>query len=146
TRGERWRGLPATELQDGLRVHHPRIVCVPKYLKALDGLTYGLSLVPFLARHRQRFPFDVIDAHFAYPDGTAAILLGKIFRCPVTITLRGTIVPLSRFRLRRPQIAWTLAQASRIFAVSESLRDVAVSLGAPPDKIRVIANGVDSET
>ena len=65
TRGERWRGLPATELQDGLRVHHPRIFCVPKYLKALDGLTYGLSLVPFLARHRQRFPFDVIDAHFA---------------------------------------------------------------------------------
>ncbi len=143
-RGPRWSGIPEAERQDGLRVFHPRVLCVPRYLKCLDGLLYAASLLPLLARLRREFPFDLIDAHFAYPDGMAAYVLARVFRCPVTVTLRGTIVPLSRYRLRRMQIAWTLRGATRIFSVSHSLKDVATALGIPPASIRVIPNGVDT--
>src|SRR5688500_1493471 len=61
-RGPRWTGIPATEQQDGLLVQHPRFFCIPGYGKWSDGLLYGLSLVPAIARLRRRFPFDVIDA------------------------------------------------------------------------------------
>jgi glycosyltransferase involved in cell wall biosynthesis len=47
------------------------------------------------------------------------------------------------FRLRRPQLRWALRRAARVIAVSETLRDDAVALGIPPDKIRVIENGID---
>lgn len=143
-RGPLWSGIPLVERQGELRVFHPRFLCVPRYLKWLDGILYAASLLPFLARLRREFPFDLIDAHFAYPDGMAAVLLGKVFRRPVTVTIRGTIVPLSKFHLRRMQIRWALANAARIFAVSRSLKEVAVSLGVPPEKVRVIPNGVDT--
>ena len=44
-------------------------LCMPRFAKWLDGALYAASLAPVLARLRRRFPFDLIDAHFAYPDG-----------------------------------------------------------------------------
>ena len=144
-RGTRWTGVPAVEERHGLAVHHPRFFCVPRYAKSLDGLLYAASLLPVLAKLRSSFRFDVIDAHFAYPDGLAAVLLGRMLKVPVMITLRGSIVRLSGYRLHRPQLRWALERATGIVAVSKSLMRVACNLGIPEQKIRVIPNGVDSE-
>src|SRR4029077_5152275 len=100
----------------------------------------------FPRRLRRTFPFEVIDAHFAFPDGVAATLLAKTFSCPVVVTLRGTIVRLSGYRLHRPQLRWVLRRADRVTAVSESLAGVAVGLGLPRERVRVIPNGVDTRT
>lgn len=145
-RGKARSDVPALERQGTLPVHHPRFLSVPGVLKCLDGLLYFLSIVLYIRRLRRSFEFDIIDAHFTYPDGMAACLLAKVFRCPVTVTLRGTLVPYSRYRLRRPQLAWTLRRADRILSVSDSLRDLAIRLGAPAERIRVIPNGVDTAT
>lgn len=145
-RGRARSEVPALERQGALSVHHPRFLSVPGILKCLDGLLYFLSIVLYVRRLRRSFEFDIIDAHFTYPDGMAACLLAKVFRCPVSVTLRGTLVPLSRYRLRRPQLAWTLRRADRILSVSDSLRDLAMELGAPVERIRVIPNGVDTAT
>jgi glycosyltransferase involved in cell wall biosynthesis len=123
---------------------HPRFFCIPRYFKWLDGVLYAVCLVPFLRRLRRSFPFDIIDAHFAYPDGLAATIIGKIFRRPVVITLRGSIVRLATYPLHRPQIRRALRAAKRVLAVSESLKQTAVALGVPAEKIRVIPNGVDT--
>ena len=34
--------------------------------------------------------FDLIDAHYVYPDGVAAVALGRAFRKPVVLTARGS--------------------------------------------------------
>ena len=141
----RWTDIPSIERGAGLTVHHPRFFSVPGVLKSLDGMLYAASLVPFVSALRRRFDFDVIDAHFTYPDGLAGVLLGKWFRRPAMITVRGSIVRLSRSKLHRPQLAWALRQADAVIAVSESLKRVATSLGRPSDRIRVIPNGVDPE-
>ena len=135
--------VPFLEHQGGLTVYHPRFLSLPRYGKCLDGVLYFLSLIRFVAHLRRDFPFEVIDAHFAFPDGLAATLLAKRFGCPVVITLRGTIVRLSGYRLHRPQLRWVLRQANRVTAVSDSLKGVAVGLGVPADRVRVIPNGVD---
>lgn len=132
------------ENQNGLTVYHPRFFSLPRYGKCLDGFFYALSLVPFLVRLRRRFPFEVIDAHFAFPDGVAATLLGRLFRCPVVITLRGSIARLATYRLHRPQIRWALSRAQRVTAVADYLRRVAVGIGISGERIRVIPNGVDA--
>jgi teichuronic acid biosynthesis glycosyltransferase TuaC len=140
-----WAGVPATEGEEGFRVYHPRVLCVPRYAKWSDGLLYAASLLPFLARLRRRFPFDLIDGHFAYPDGLSAALLGGMFRVPVVITLRGSIVRLRHYPLHRLQIRWALRRAARVLAVSQSLKEVAAGLGVPAEHIRVIPNGVDAD-
>ena len=136
--------VPRVEQQDGLTVYHPRFFSLPRYGKFLDGAFYFLSLAPFVARLRRGFPFEVIDAHFAYPDGLAATLLARLFRRPIVVTLRGSIVRLSGYRLHRPQLRWVLRHADRVTAVSESLSQVAADLGRPRERVRVIPNGVDT--
>jgi len=140
-----WAGVPSTEGQDGFRIYHPRVLCVPRYAKWSDGALYAASLLPFLLRLRRRFPFDLIDAHFAYPDGVAAALLGGVLRVPVVITLRGSIVRLRHYPLHRPQLRWAMRRAARVLAVSQSLKEVAAGLGVAAEHIRVIPNGVDAD-
>lgn len=133
--------VPREEVQDGVRVLHPRYLSVPGILKCLDGVFLFLSTLPTLFRLRKTFRFDAIDAHFIYPEGLAAVLHGRVFRVPALITLRGMLPLLVRYRLRRPQLRFALKRAARLIAVSESLKQDAAALGV--DRARVIENGID---
>lgn len=137
--------VPRKEIQEGVEIYHPRFFSVPGVLKCLDGLFFFLSLLYPLKRIGKDFDFDIIDAHFSYPEGLGAILLARFFKRPVTITLRGTIVPLSKYLLRRVQIIYALRKATKVFSVSNSLKEKAVSLGIESSKILPIPNGVDMD-
>lgn len=90
------------------------------------------------------YDFEAIDAHYFYPDGVAAVLLGKHFHRPVVITARGSDVNLiPHFWLPRRMIRWAGINADGIIAVSHSIKERLVALGIAPDKITVLRNGVD---
>jgi teichuronic acid biosynthesis glycosyltransferase TuaC len=128
-----------------LSVRHPRFWYPPKVLPAFRGFFLFLSTVREIGRLRETFDFDLIDAHFAYPDGFAAILLGRWFRRPTCITLRGTIVQWSRRPLGRWLCDWAIRRAQRVIAVAQNLADRARQGGVAEHRIATIANGVDSE-
>ena len=136
---------PYHEMQEGFDVYHPRFFSIPGFFKGWDGFLMALGSYRLLSRLKLEQGFDIIDAHFAYPDGYAAILLGKWLKVAVTITLRGTEVPLARDPARRKRIVQALAGADRVFSVAASLKQHAGNLGANADKIRVVGNGVDSD-
>lgn len=131
------------EHQEGIDVYFPRFLAFPGIGRSWDGFSMALCSAHLLRRLQTSFAFDVIDAHFAYPDGYAATWLGKWFKRPVTITLRGTEVPLSRIPSRRRRLLRALQSATRVFAVADALKRHVVSLGADEDKIEVIGNGID---
>lgn len=137
--------VPAAEVQGGVPVYHPRFLSFPGFLKCLDGLLLFLSTLPVMLRLRRRFRFDLIDAHFVYPEGLAAVLHGLVFRVPVIVTLRGMLPLLMPFKLRRPQLRFALGRAVRVIAVASSLKEDAVRLGIARDKVRVIENGIDPD-
>jgi len=134
---------PRIEQQAGIEVLHPRFFSVPGGLKWLDGIFMALACLPTMLRVKRAFAFNLIDAHFAYPDGYAATLLGRWLRIPVTITLRGTEVPLSRDTRLSRRMLKAVTDAARVFSVSNSLRRHLGELGADIGKIRVVGNGVD---
>jgi len=134
---------PALEIQQGIRVYHPRYLSVPGLLRHYDGWAMALASVG-LMRKLKRQGARLIDAHFAYPDGEAATRLGRWLGLPVTITLRGTEVPHSRNPALRPRLARTLKAAARVFAVSDSLRRLAHALGTPAERTEVVGNGIDT--
>jgi teichuronic acid biosynthesis glycosyltransferase TuaC len=135
---------PAVEMQEGIEVRRPRFLSVPGAFKWLDGFCIAVACLPTLLRLKRNFGCEVIDAHFAYPEGYAATLLGRWLRIPVSITLRGTEVPLACDPRRRRRMIKALQRATRIFAVSDSLKRLAMSFGLPDDKILVVGNGVDT--
>ncbi|WP_164962618.1 glycosyltransferase [Rubrivivax sp. JA1026] len=136
-------GAPRHETQQGHEVWFPRFVSVPGALKGWDGLAMALAAWPRLARLKREGRLDLIDAHFAYPDGYAATLLGRWLGVPVTITLRGTEQRQARDPALAPKLRAALQRATQVFAVSESLRQVALGLGIAADKVQVVGNGVD---
>jgi len=130
---------------DGLTVHHPRYFLLPKIWIPAHGLSMAAGCRSLVAKLHKQKPFDCIDAHFVYPDGFAAVLLGKYLGIPVVVSARGTDINLyPSFRLSRPMIRWTLKNAAAVISVSAALRDAICKLGISGGKIHVIANGVDT--
>lgn len=128
--------VPGREVQDGIEVLRPRFLSVPGVLKRFEGFFLALGALPTLRRLKRAGRLDVLDAHFAYPDGYAATRLGRWLGVPVAVTLRGT----EPRHLRTPGIATrarrALVEASRVFAVSSSLQSLA-------NNAMVVGNGVD---
>jgi glycosyltransferase involved in cell wall biosynthesis len=147
--GERWRKfsqIPREEVIEGVLIHHPRYPLLPGISMPVHGmLMYWSSLSLARRLHREK-QFDCIDAHFVYPDGFAAIRLGKKLGIPVVVSARGSDINLySSFRVIRPMLRWTLMHADGAIAVSADLKNKMIALGIPESKIRVIPNGVDAE-
>lgn len=137
-------GSQPTQIKNHLSVSHPRFWYLPK-LPVLNGFFLFASAVWEVGRLRQSFDFDLIDAHFAYPDGFAAILLGRMFHRPVCITLRGTIIPLSAYPLLRWLCDWAILRAEQVIAVAENLATRARQGGVLESRIKTIPNAVDTE-
>ncbi len=134
---------PVRENQDGVEAYYPRFLALPLIGRGLDGLSMAVCCLPLMRRLKRKFGFQIIDAHFAYPDGYAATLLARWLGVKSTITLRGTEVPLSKSRVRRALMCKALSRAERVFSVADSLKRHVASLGADAEKIRVVGNGVD---
>lgn len=147
-RGE-WKKLqlvPPSEMRDGLPVHHPRYFNPPKIGMARYGqwMARG-SLATVNARLREGFLPDVMDAHFVYPDGYAALQIGRKLNRPVVVTARGSDVTRNKHLPHiRPLLSEVMQGATQLIAVSEELRDDFMELGAAPEKIHVIPNGIDT--
>src|SRR3989338_3235025 len=82
--------IPRQEVIDGITVYHPRYFITPKIGRSFYAFFMFLSLFPFVKRLRREFDFDLIDAHFIYPDGVAAGLISKVLKRKVVLTPRGT--------------------------------------------------------
>jgi glycosyltransferase involved in cell wall biosynthesis len=146
----RWRAhfrpsAPRVETQSGFEVLHPRFFSVPALFKWLDGWSLAICALPAMRRLKRENRLDLIDSHFAYPDGYAATLLGRWLGVPVTVTLRGTEVPISRTRIRRRMMIAGLKRAARVISVADALGRHVAALGVDAAKILVVGNGVDTD-
>jgi len=133
------------ELQQGVEVYRPRALCLPGIGRQWDGHAMALAALPVVRRLKQEGRCGIIDAHFAYPDGYAASLLGKWLGLPYTITMRGTEPKHLRVPALRDRILTALRGAARVFTVSNSLREVGIAAGVPASQFTVVGNGVDTE-
>jgi teichuronic acid biosynthesis glycosyltransferase TuaC len=138
------RTFPLSRWDGPIEVFHPRWVFPPNGTP-LNVLCLAGRLTPLLRRIRRDFTFDLIDAHFAYPEGVAAALLSVASGVPFTITLRGNETMFAGFRYRRAAMRWAFRRASRVIAVSEDLRQFAIAQGVPEEHTVTIPNGIDPD-
>lgn len=138
--------VPAAETRSGLSVGHPRYAVIPKIGMLIAPLLLFFGSLRAMRSAQQTADFDLIDAHYFYPDGVAASWLARWLGKPVVITARGTDMNLiPQYRLPRMMIRAAAKRAAGVVAVSQALKDAIVSLGVPADKITVLRNGVDLE-
>jgi len=136
--------IPFKEYIDGLEVYHPRYFLIPKFGMSFYGYFFFLSIHSFMKRLRETFRYDVIDAHWAYPDAYAAVSIGQRLDVPVCVSLRGSdINEYLQLKIIRHHILSSLKRADKIISVSRALKKIIVRYGIPENKIIVVPNGVD---
>jgi teichuronic acid biosynthesis glycosyltransferase TuaC len=134
--------LPRREEWKGLDLHRPRFTVLPGTGGRFHAPALTAALRPVLDRIRDERGFDVIDASFFFPDGPAAVALGKRYGVPVSIKARGADIhhwahaPVTAAQVRR-----AAREADGLLAVSQAMADDIEALGLP--RPRVHYTGVD---
>jgi len=131
----------------GIDVVHPRYVVVPKVGTRLQPHSLARTMESAVeALLEQGWDFDVIDAHYFYPDGVAAAQVARRFSRPLVITARGSDINLiAQETGPRRLIQEAARQAAGVITVSAALKRELINLGIPGDLVEVIRNGVDTE-
>jgi glycosyltransferase involved in cell wall biosynthesis len=140
-----YAGAPRAEVRHGIQVDHPRYPVVPKVgMSAAPGLLYLAARAGVRRLLAEGFDFDLIDAHYIYPDGVAAALLAREFGRPFVMTGRGTDLKLiPRYALPRRMIRWAADRADGLITVGDALAQDLAQLGVARERVRVLRNGVD---
>jgi len=138
-------GLEPREVLQGIEVTRPHWWRVPKLGVVVDGYRYAAAAWPAVEQIRASFDFDLIDAHWTYPDGFAAVRLGRRVGRPVVLSARGTDVNEFCFRWPVRHFARrALRGAAELVAVSSQLKEKMVGIGLPAERITVVPNAVDT--
>jgi teichuronic acid biosynthesis glycosyltransferase TuaC len=142
SRAGRLFDVPKEERIDGMSIQHPRFVFVPRIGPGLSGPLYAASLATTALRYRGKV--DVVLGSWAYPDGFAAVVLGEMLGTPSVVKLHGSDMNVvAQLPGPRRGLEWALPRAARVVAVSAPLRDAAIELGATPNRVDVVPNGID---
>jgi glycosyltransferase involved in cell wall biosynthesis len=141
----RMAATPAQAFRNGVQVHHPRYLLPPKVGQNIAPYVLAAGALPTIRKLiRDGFDFDVIDAHFFYPDGVAASIIARKLGKPFVCTARGSDITLYRqFPTPNRLIRKTLAESSANIGVCTDLVEQMVTLGADPAKSHTLRNGVD---
>ena len=138
---------PEFETRNGIEVHHPSYFLPPKVGMNVAPYTLARAALPTIRKLiSEGYDFDLIDAHYYYPDGVAASFIAKALGKPFVVTARGTDLNLiPEYEKPRKLILETAERASASIGVCKALMDRLAELGADPAKLHTLRNGVDLE-
>jgi teichuronic acid biosynthesis glycosyltransferase TuaC len=141
----RFRQVERHVWNGGIEVFHPRLIVGPGYsLYNAEWMLYYAAIRKLVERLRRSFPFDLIHAHFTYPDGVVAVHLGRRYGVPVIITEH---VPWHVWTDKYARVRRWATRAARQcvyhVSVSEFVRQSVEQVTGARQNLVVIPNGVD---
>lgn len=135
------------EKRIGIKVEYRSVPSLPKLSNWIDPWLWAAAAAPAV-RDAVEFAGDgvILDAHFLYPDGVAAVILGQRLGLPVVVSARGSDVNVkSANPVMRKWMRWAAPRTAAMIAVSEALAERMREVGIEPPMLEVIPNGVDLE-
>ena len=112
---------------------------LPLLSRPFNGWMAARVLLP----HVRSFAPDIIHSFFIYPEGFAAVQIGKALSVPVVVKGIGSDINRIGDYISAMLTRTVLRNADFLFTVSGDLHKKAVLMGAPPEKTRTIHNGCD---
>jgi glycosyltransferase involved in cell wall biosynthesis len=142
-------GAPPYEVLDGVHVHRAPAIQLTRLTRMQASLSPGL--LPLAWRIARSDPPDVIHAHNLFFSSTlAAVFLRRVLKRPLVTTLHlgsvrrlGGVSGLLASSYERTLGRTIVRSSDRLIAVSNAVARHALRLGARPEAVRVISNGVD---
>jgi glycosyltransferase involved in cell wall biosynthesis len=114
---------------------------LPRISRPFNGYACAGRLLP---RVREWKP-DLILAYWLYPEGFASVLAGRRLGVPVIVGSRGSDLRRIGDRATAYFTRRALREASGVITVSDDLRQHALRMGAPGDRVKTVLNGCDGD-
>jgi glycosyltransferase involved in cell wall biosynthesis len=138
-RSRSYDNLDSSYSPPGVQASYYDYPALPLLSRPFNGWMAARALLP----HVRQFAPDLIFSCFLYPDGYAALRIGKALAVPVVAMSIGSDInrigdPISYLLTRA-----VLREADFLVTVNGDLRLKAVAMGAPEEKTRAVVNGCD---
>lgn len=145
SRYPRYRDIQPMQSCDDINVYHPRYLALPAVGMYINPWSLYLSLKKQVkALLRQGLQFDIIDAHYIYPDAVAASWLADVLNIPLAATARGSDINLlPAYAWPRALIRRALAKTDVAIGVCQALTTKICQLQPAVKRSITIRNGVD---
>jgi teichuronic acid biosynthesis glycosyltransferase TuaC len=139
-RGRSYRKLESSSDSPEVKVDYYDYPALPVVSRPLNGWMAARVLLP----HIRSFAPDLIFSYFLYPEGYAALQIGKALSVPVVARSMGSDInriadPISAMHTRT-----VLREVDFLVMVSRDLRKKALAMGASPERICTMINGCDT--
>jgi len=138
-RSRTYSGLDGSFNLPDVKVGYYDYPVLPMVSRPFNGWNAARVLLP----HVRNFAPDLIFSYFLYPDGYAAVKIGKALSVPVIVMGVGSDVHSIGDRFSAMHTRTVLRDADFVLGISEDLRQRCVAMGAPPEKTRAIVSGCD---
>ena len=142
----RFRKIPHHDQRHGVRIAHPRFAVGPgRSTYSLEARSYVKGITRTVDAIRKDFPFDLIHAHFIYPEGVAAQRLAERYDVPFVVTEHAPWIGWLEQKSVRTQAVPAARAAAMVMPVSSSVRASIQSFAGDSVRTKVVPVGVDTE-
>ncbi len=125
-------------------VTRPTYFYTPKLFRRFYGQFLWWSVRWHVQAVLEEFRPDCVLSYWVDPDGEAARRAARQAGIPAAVFVGGSdVLVLTANAARRRRVCHTLRGLDAVFCVSEGLRRVVVELGAEPERVHTVYQGVD---
>jgi glycosyltransferase involved in cell wall biosynthesis len=145
----RYRGLdklPQVEERGGVTVLRPHFRLLPGIGGRFNAAAVTRAVLPLARQLHAEAPFNLVDAQFFHPDGTAAVNIAKALGLPSSVKARGADIQYwGKVAGVAEQVLAAGRDATGLLAVSAGLIDDMAALGIDPGKVTVHRTGLNAD-
>jgi len=136
---------PGPDVQDaGLTASYPCYWYVPKVTQKQSGRLLWKCSRRSVETLAKRGKPDVVLSYWAHPDGEAGLRAARATGAAAAVIVGGTDALILPHRPGRgPYVRRVLTESETVLTVSQGLRNAVLDLGASPDRVHVMYQGVD---
>ena len=113
---------------------------LPVVTRPFNGAILARILLPYVRLSRP----DLILNYWLYPDGYAAVRVGRVLSVPVIVGAIGSDIRARNDPFTIRLVRQTMLHAAAVITVSRELRQQAIARGIPAEKVTAILNGCDT--
>lgn len=140
----RFRDVRGRETRNGVEVHRPRFAVGPGQLtRRWEARSYSAAIRAIVDEIWQDRGFDLVHAHFVYPDGVAGLDVSTRYEVPLVVTEHAPWHPWLEHAPTRRQALRVADAADTMIAVSNYVAESILRYAGAGTRIVVIPNGVD---
>ena len=142
----RFRRVHRKRHDGAIEIRHPRFLLGPGYsTHRIESQLYYAGIRSTVAELWRSWRFDLIHAHFTYPDGVVAARLGQRYGVPVVITEQNPWGPwMNQYKGVCRKAIWAAQNCASHIAISRSVRQTIEQFAGKRNNIVVIPDGVEA--